>query len=652
LLNEGDAAWMKQNTSASITALAFFVPVVLLAGGWALFNPRRSAPTPHAASEPRRDEAWRPDRARPVVDSSGEGGGFRDMLPESGIDFRMRQQLGEQFKLNLYDHGSGVAVADVDGDGDDDVLFLNQFGENALYRNRGDGTFDNVTHEAGPLALADRICVGAAFADYDNDGDQDLYITSTRGGNLLFQNQGEGRYRDVTEKAGVSLVAHSQTPAFFDYDNDGYLDLFVTNTARWTEEGYDKKGRYFPGAGSIWTHVFNPEDRELNVLYRNNRDGTFSDATGESGLLGRGWGGDVAVFDFDEDGAIDVLVTNMFGKSQLYRNDGNGHYDDVTLETLGKTSVGAIGAKAFDYNNDGRLDLFITDMHSDMWIGFKDSHLVEPGKKFDSIAGPKTAPDTPQREYMLKIEKRFREELWREVDQVLYGNNLFRNEGSGKFSEVSDVAGMETFWPWGIATGDFDNDRYQDVFIPSGMGLPFFYWPNSLMMNQGDGTFVDQAIQAGIEPPPGGQSITGEGPERNAPRSSRCAAAADFDGDGRLDLIVNNFSDRPYYFANQFPPRHYVAFRLKGTKSNRDAIGALVKLYRADEVLVRQVHATGGYLSQSSKVLHFGLGNDDRIERVEIRWPSGLNQIIDSPAADLLHEVTEEGQLAPAPEQR
>jgi enediyne biosynthesis protein E4 len=609
---------MNQSSPFSVRAGALLILGLLLAAALLWARPGSTGRQPHAAR-----------------------GGFHDVLPKSGIDFRAEEHEAEKFKVNLYDHGSGVAVADYDGDGDDDVLFLNQLGGNGLFRNRGDGHFETVTGQAGPLALADRVCVGAAFGDYDNDGDQDLYITSTRGGNVLFENRGRGRYRDITDQAGVGLVAHSQTPAFFDYDNDGYLDLLVTNTGHWTLDQYDPLWEYYPGANAIWDYVFDVEDREFNVLFRNNRDGTFSDVTSEAGLSGKGWSGDVAVFDFDEDGDLDLLITNMFGMSQLYRNDGQGHFEDVTGDTLGKTSIGAIGSKAFDFNNDGRLDLFITDMHSDMWIGFDDRHLVQPDKKFHSIAGPKDGADTEQRRFMLTLERRFREELGLDFNQVLFGNSLFRNEGAGKFTEVSDGAGMETFWPWGLAVGDFNNDGYEDVFIAAGMGYPFFYWPNSLMLNNGDGTFSDRAAEVGVEPPRYGVLLDKRTKGRAAPRSSRCAAAADFDGDGRLDLMVNNFNDRPYYFKNQFPERHYVAFRLQGTRSNRDAIGAVVKLYRREQVLVRQVQCTGGYLSQSSKTLHFGLGADPVIDRVEIRWPSGVRQTTDAPAIDQVTEIRE-----------
>lgn len=566
--------------------------------------------------------------------------GFRDVATQSGLDFRMSflpGEQGESFKINLYDHGCGLAVADYDGDGDDDIYFLNQLGANALYRNCG-GSFENVTELAGPLALDDRVCVGAAFGDYDNDGDQDLYVTSTRGGNVLFENQGDGRFRDVTEQAGVACIAHSETPAFFDYDADGDLDLFVTNTARWTTEEFDSRDRYYRGENDMLARLWEPSDLEANVLFRNNGDGTFVDATEEAGLRGDGWSSDVAVFDYDDDGDLDLFVNHMFGQGRLYANDGRGHFHDVTRHTLKQVSYGGIGCKAFDFNNDGRLDLFVSDMHSDMWLDANEPVVaIQPQKKYRSVHGPAA-------EANVLLRKEDNEQLRRaglDRDELLFGNTLFRNDGEGRFVEVSGAAGMETFWPWGVVVGDFDNDGDLDVFLPSGMGYPFGYYPSSLMMNRGDGTFADRAAKEGIEPPLGGSMLAEPIGDSAAARSSRCAATADFDGDGRLELIVNNFNDRPYLFENRFAPRHYMAFRLQGARSNRDAIGALVKLRLGDQVLTRQVQANGGYLSQSSKTLHFGLGSHERVDRVEIDWPSGRRQTLEALAVDRLHEVIE-----------
>jgi hypothetical protein len=581
-----------------------------------------------------------PSRTRELSDDVDVPRGFRDVARESGINFRMTflpGEQGENFKVNLYDHGCGLAVADYDSDGDDDVLFLNQLGGNALYRNRGDGTFDDVTAQAGPLALTDRICVGAAFGDYDNDDDQDLYVTSTRGGNALFENVGGGRFRDVTDKAGVACVAHSQTPAFFDYDNDGDLDLFVTNSARWTSDELDADSKYFIGPRTLWEYVKNSAGLEQNILFRNDGFGRFADVTESAGLSGKGWSGDLAAFDFDDDGDLDLFVTNMFGLSQLYRNDGRGHFDDVTRETLRRTSFGAIGCKVFDFNRDGRQDLFVADMHSDMWVETNESHMIQPAQKYRRVAGPKA--ELGKR--WLDWETEFMERHELSYDELLFGNSLFRNDGGGRFAEVSDPAGLESFWPWGISTGDFDNDGYEDIYLPSGMGYPYFYWPSPLLHNDGNGTFTDVAVEAGIEPPRRGlyldEPIGGE----PAARSSRCAATGDFDGDGRLDLMVNNFNDRPYLFKNLLPNRHFVAFRLRGTKSNHDAVGAMVKLHLGSQILVRQVHCNGGYLSQSSKTLHFGLGDHQRVDRAEIRWPSGTLQVIESPSVDRLHKITE-----------
>jgi hypothetical protein len=569
--------------------------------------------------------------------------GFREAALESGINWQMRflpDEQGEKFKINLYDHGTGVAVGDYNGDGYDDIYLVNQLGKNGLFKNNGDGTFTDVTDQAG-VGLGDRICAGATFADFDNSGRQSLFVTSTRGGNVLFKNNGDGTFTDITKEVGLTFVGHSQSCVFFDYDNDGFLDLLVTNTAKWTTDQFDPAQKYYRGVPSI-LDGFNKAPKETNILYHNVPDGKggrrFVNVTEKAGLKGKGWSGDVAVLDYDDDGYQDLLVTNMFGgydRTTLYHNNRDGTFTDVTDEALGRVSFGAIGCKAFDFNNDGKLDLLIVDMHSDMWMGVEFDwpqetiDLIKRGekKKYLYLSGPKKA----NWEDIFRIPE----------NKVVFGNTLFKNLGNGKFEEVSDKAGMETLWPWGIATGDFDNDGYEDVFLPSGMGFPYFYWPNYLMMNNGNETFTDRAEAAGIEPPARGKYLDEKIGGRLAARSSRTAATADFDGDGRLDLIVNNFNDTPYYFRNNFPKKNYVAFRLQGTKSNRDAIGALVRAYIGQEVMTRQVNPAGGYLSQSSKTVHFGLGDRPKIDRVEIRWPSGTIQEINDPEINKLHEIEE-----------
>ncbi len=236
----------------------------------------------------------------------------------------------------------------------------------------------------------------------------------------------------------------------------------------------------------------------------------------------------------------------------------------------------------------------------------------------------------------------------------MFGNTLLKRLPTGKFEEISDKANLETFWPWGIATGDFNNDGYEDIFIPSGMGYPYEYWPTALMMmNNGDETFTDVTATAGIDPPPGKEYLDQLIADRPAPRSSRTAAVADFRGNGQLDIVVNNFNDYASFFRNESPRTNYVEFRLTGAKrkgdpikepvkkSSRDAVGALVTLHLGNEVMVRQVQTAGGYLSQSSRTLHFGLGKHSKIDWAEIRWPSGIKERIDAPGINTLHELAE-----------
>jgi len=570
--------------------------------------------------------------------------GFQERAREAGIAFRMHslpKEQGEPFHINLYDHGSGLAVGDYDNDGREDIYFLNQLGPNALYRNVGDGSFVDVTAKAG-VAIGNRISVGATFADYDNDGWPDLFVTTTRGGNVLFHNRGDGTFEDVTAAAGLSHVGHSQTPVFFDYDNDGYLDLFLSNTAHWTTDVFDSATGYFegkPDLGSLLTSA-----KESNILYHNNGDGTFTDVTDRAGLRGRGWAGDVAVFDYDEDGFLDLFVPSMVGRGQLYRNTGHGTFRDVTAETLGRTPYGAVGCKVFDYDGDGRLDLFVVDMHSDMWMGVDVGHVSldvarrVQHRRFRTPKGPTINEEAPG---LIQIQRAMFARQGEDFDALLFGNGLYRNLGHGKFTETAVAAGLETLWPWGVATGDFDNDGHEDVFIPSGMGYPYYYWPNQLMMNNGDGTFHDRAADFGVEPPRGGIYLEERVAGRQATRSSRAAVVADFDGDGRLEIVTNNFNDRPNYFANRFPRRNYVELRLTGTQSNRDAIGAVVRLWVGKTVMVRQVNPAGGYLAQSSRVVHFGLGDHTKVDRIEIRWPRGIVQRLDHPEINTLLQIRE-----------
>ena len=304
---------------------------------------------------------------------------FADRQPTSGITFHHRivDDSGRHYRPNHYDHGNGIALADVDDDGRTDLYFVNQTGPNGLWRNAGDGQFTDIT-ERGGVALADRIGVTASFADLDNDGAPDLYVTNVRVGNVLFRNQGDGHFADISQQSGLDHQGHSSAALFFDYDRDGQLDLFLTNVGQYTERGdpiavigfapeeQPEQYHYYVGFKDAFAGHLKPERTEPSLLFRNVGENRFVDVTEEVGIKANGWSGDAMPLDANEDGWPDLYVLNMQGHDQYYENDQGQCFIDKSLAVFPRTPWGAMSAQILDFDNDGHQDLYITDMHSDM----------------------------------------------------------------------------------------------------------------------------------------------------------------------------------------------------------------------------------------------------------------------------------------------
>ncbi len=572
------------------------------------------------------------DGARPAADAAKDPGlHFTDVLEASGVRFRhhfLDSESGTNFRVNPYDHGSGICIADVNGDGLDDLYFLDFLGPAALYLNRGGMKFEDVTALSG-IAVDRALKVGAAFGDCDNDGDLDLYVTTYRGGNHLFQNDGHGVFTDVTKKAGVGYTGHSSAVTWFDRDGDGDLDLFLCNLGKFTTDTVSQEADwFFEGVSLPFGEVTKTPDArnpgEGCILWDNRGDGTFADVTKEAGVSASEWNADAAVADIDLDGDLDLYVTNMFGADRLYRNLGDGKFEEITTTALGRTSWGAMGARFFDGDGDELPDLYVVDMHSDMWLNPDERDRVHPTAKFNTPAGS-NAKD------------------WKEITSpeqthahtVLFGNTYFRNRGDGRFEEMSAQANLETWFPWGIAVGDFDDDGAEDLYVPTGMGYPYYFWPNAFLRNDGKGVFREQADEVGLGIPGKLRRIEGTTIKGvKATRSSRAAAVSDLDGDGDLDLVVNNFNHEPYLYRNDSPPRHALRLQLRNRVKSA-AWGARVRVVTTARTWSRELANAQGYLSQSSAVLHVGLGAVAAVERVEIFWPgSRTPQVVAAPPLD------------------
>jgi hypothetical protein len=557
---------------------------------------------------------------------------FTDKLKDSGITFvnHTVDDTARHYKGVHYDHGNGIAVADVDGDGLYDIYFVNQVGGNELWKNLGGGKFRNITREAG-VGVPDRISVTASFADIDNDGAPDLFVTTVRGGNLLFKNDGHGHFKDIAKEAGLDLAAHSSGAVFFDFDNDGLVDLLVCNVGRYTNDEKAADGHYVGLEDAFYGHMY-PARFEYPVLYKNMGQDRFKDVTAEMGLRPKGWAGDASVADLNGDGYPDLYVLNMQGHGHYYENEGGKKFVEKTEEYFPKTPWGSMGIKFFDYDNDGRVDLFVTDMHSDMF------HNAEPdGEKKKSRVDPSD-------QLMVAAP----------LDKFVFGNALYHNLGGGKFEEVSDRMGVENYWPWGPSVGDINADGWDDIFIASGMSFPFRYGINSMLLNNRGEKFLDAEFLLGIEPRRDGRThapwytidCSQQGLDRlnrqvcrgqsgqitvMSTMSSRSSVIFDLDNDGDLDIVTNDFNSEPQVLISdlaQVKQIHWVKVVLIGTSSNRDGLGATVRVHSGGQVYTKYNDGKSGYLSQSVLPLYFGLDDATKIDRIEVQWPSGRKQAV------------------------
>lgn len=643
--------------SARLTGvlMAASLPVVAAAPEVVVFPPQADEPP---WVESRRAAQLAAGDAIPVF----HGFTFADERERSGIDFlhRVVDDAAVDYKAVHYDHGNAVAAADVDGDGRIDLYFVSQVGPNALYRNLGGGQFENVTAVAG-VGLAADIGVAASFADIDNDGDADLYVTNVRSANRLFLNDGTGRFADVSSSSGIDVDDHSSAATFFDYDRDGLVDLFLAIVGEYTtpqrrrargtpasERPEEPMPDYYVGHRDAFAGHVRPGRDRPSRLFRNLGGGRFEDVSEAVGLLDLGWSGDASPVDFDRDGWPDLYVLNMQGHDHFWRNDHGKRFVDESLQRFPRTPWGSMGVKSFDYDNDGDIDLLLTDMHSDM----SEKIGVDREKRKADWITRNWSPD------FLRSEGR-----------SIYGNALFRNDSEHSFTEVSDELNVENYWPWGLSVGDLNADGWQDVFITASMNYPFRYGPNTALLNGAGERFHDAEYILGIEPratsvtkpwfeldcavPAERENGHCEGRDRplavHGVRGSRSSLIVDLDDDGDLDIVTAEFGDRPQILISNLSERRgrrltFLKLALRGTASNRDALGSRVTVTAGGQRYVQVNDGKSGYLAQSSIPLYFGLGDAHRIDRIEVAWPAGgTSALTDIPAPGQVLLMVEPG---------
>ncbi len=541
---------------------------------------------------------------------------------------------GKNYKAVHYDHGNGISVADVDNDGDLDIYLLSQVGPNALWKNDGRGNFVDVTEQAG-VAVQDAISVAAAFADIDNDGDSDLYVTTVRFGNRMFENDGQGRFKDISIASGTNYNGHSSAATFFDFDNDGNLDLFVNNIGTYTT---NRRGRsdYYVGLNDAFSGHLAENRTELSRLYRNIGGNQFVDVTSASKLVDPGWTGDAFPVDINNDGWVDLYTTNMQGLDRLWINEEGKTFRDETERYFPRTPWGAMGIQFFDIENDGDFDLAISDMHSDMTGNL---------------------PFDPKSERK-PLDRKFPPTFLADFEKSIHGNVFFRNDG-GTFDIDSESVGIETYWPWGISQGDLNADGYQDLFVTGSMNYPFRYGINSVLLNDNGRRFVHAEFVVGIEPRTNIDLYTDwftldcsnedkshthcEDANTKSKLTvmgaigSRSSVVFDIDQDGDLDIVTSEFNQPPIIWENTLADKtdiRYLTIALQGQASNRQGLGSVVRVKSNKMTQSQILSGKTGYMSQSDMSLYFAIPTDDQVVSIEVTWADGQMTRLSGPFKD------------------
>jgi len=536
---------------------------------------------------------------------------FQDVTKEAGINSRHSNRVFDnpyaKIMAGYTALGASASVADFDGDGFDDVFVTDSKlgGKNHLYHNNRDFTFTDVAEKAGVANGNDEknVTADSLWFDFNNDGKPDLLVVRF-GHNQLFQNMGNGKFKEVTKAAGLDSYKNAITAIAFDYDRDGNLDLFVGSYFQPINIFKPDSPRFFPES-------FETANNGGGVtVYHNNGNGTFTDVTEKVGLKTSGWTLDLGHGDADNDGFDDLYVACDFGTDRFFHNNGNGTFTDITEKAIGFDSKKGMNVDWGDFDNDGLLDIYVTNITDD---------------------------------YMRE------------------GNFLWHNNGNLTFTDVSRETGTaETGWGWGAKFFDYDNDGWLDLYVVNG-------WVSAGKESYVPDIFA-MVIKPGIDfadarnwPPMGDKSLSGYEKKKlfhnekgqvfkdeakrhgvDSVRDGRGIAIADFDNDGRLDMFVANANGEPYLYRNTMPPgNHWVDFSLEGTKSNRTAVGAQVRLTAGGMTRLQFISGGNSFAGQSSSRVHFGLGDVAKIDQIEVRWPAGEREVFTGLACDKIQKIVE-----------